>query len=725
MTEKNNYRQGIFSRAHLRLLAMNLVLTLCINIFLEYTERRTFEEVVRFIQDRTFVFLFNGLIIFASLSLVFLVKRRIFAYVMIILGWLLIGGANAAVLANRKTPFTAVDLTIVKSILPIARSYLSVWQILGAVFLLTMVIMGAVILFLYGPVSSNCDKRSGFVLTAVIWACLALATYVGVGKGQLINRFDNLIAGYRDYGVAYGFVVTAVDTGIDRPIDYSKTKVEKLLKKVRKKEKKLLARENKKNSRKPNIIFLQLESFFDPEIVKGLSISEDPLPNFHRMAKEYSSGFLRVPVYGAGTINTEFEVMTGMSMDYFGTGEYPYRSILHKRTCDSVAYWMKNEDYEASVIHNNNASFYDRDYVFSNLGFDNFITLENMEAREFNEAGWAKDKILTRYILDTMERTDRKDLIYGISVQGHGDYPTVDNPDYPIKVSSTNIEEIYVNQFAYYVNEIHEMDEFLGELTAKLELYPEDVILVIYGDHQPGINLETKDLETGSKYDTPYVIWDNFGYNKSHRKKESGSVKAWQLAAKVLRQVNIHDGILNIFHQTMHGTKKYKKRLKLLSYDMLYGNGYCWEGGPEPQPTEITFSLNPPAIRGIIKRGRDYYVYGERFNEYSRLYVNGLEVHSNLTDGGELALSSAKLKDGDVMVIHQVSKTNNKITLNESGEYIYYKDSLRIRDKLPGEDDQEEVDLPEEGQTETDPAQEDQEEEKPVQGDRQEGKSVQ
>ncbi len=680
MNKKKNIQQGVFSRAHVRLLAMNLLLTLGINLFLEYTERRTFDQVLLFINDRTFVFLFNGLIIFASFSIVFLVRHRIFAYVMIILGWLLIGSANAAVLANRKTPFTAVDLTIVKSILPILRSYLAAWQILGVLLLLTMLVMGAVALFLYAPVSLHCDRRTGFVLTAVTCACLGAATYIGVGKGQLINRFDNLIAGYRDYGVAYGFVVTAIDTGIDRPIDYSRDKVERLLKKIEKKEKQMTASERKGDVRHPNIIFLQLESFFDPTIVKGLSISEDPMPNFHRLEQEYTAGSLRVPVYGAGTINTEFEVITGMSLDHFGTGEYPYRSILHKKTCDSVAYWLKKEGYEASVIHNNNASFYDRDTVFSNLGFDNFITIENMDAKEFNEVGWAKDKILTKYILDTMNRTDSKDLIYSISVQGHGDYPSVENPDDPIKVSSVRMEQAYVNQFSYYVNQIREMDDFLGALTDSLGTYPEEVMLVIYGDHLPGINLETEDLKTGSKYDTPYVIWDNYGDNQARREKESEEVKAWQLAAKVLKQVNIHDGILNKFHQTMKDSKKYKKRLKLLSYDMLYGNGYCFEDGGRPQPTELHFSLNPPEIREIISMGSHYYICGERFNEYSRVYVNGLEVHAKLTDQGELELASAKLNDEDILVIHQVSKTNSKITLNESGKYIYYKENLQIRE---------------------------------------------
>ena len=51
---------------------------------------------------------------------------------------------------------------------------------------------------------------------------------------MLIKKFDNLIAGYKDYGVAYGFCVTAIDTGIDRPINYSRESVNRIKKKVKK-----------------------------------------------------------------------------------------------------------------------------------------------------------------------------------------------------------------------------------------------------------------------------------------------------------------------------------------------------------------------------------------------------------------------------------------------------------------------------------------------------------
>ena len=63
--------------------------------------------------------------------------------------------------------------------------------------------------------------------------------------------------------------------------------------------------------KEPNIICILLESFIDPTRVKDVKFSKDPVPNFRKLMKEYSSGYLTVPAVGAGTANVEFEVMTG------------------------------------------------------------------------------------------------------------------------------------------------------------------------------------------------------------------------------------------------------------------------------------------------------------------------------------------------------------------------------------------------------------------------------
>lgn len=73
--------------------------------------------------------------------------------------------------------------------------------------------------------------------------------------------------------------------------------------------------------------------------------------------EQYPSGYLDVPIVGAGTVNTEFEVMTGMNLDDFGPGEYPFKTILKETTCESIAYNLKEYGYATHAIHDNTATF--------------------------------------------------------------------------------------------------------------------------------------------------------------------------------------------------------------------------------------------------------------------------------------------------------------------------------------------------------------------------------
>lgn len=47
-------------------------------------------------------------------------------------------------------------------------------------------------------------------------------------------------------------------------------------------------------------------------------------------------------VVGAGTVNTEFEIMTGMNLDDFGSGELPFKTVLTNHTSESICYNLKN-----------------------------------------------------------------------------------------------------------------------------------------------------------------------------------------------------------------------------------------------------------------------------------------------------------------------------------------------------------------------------------------------
>ena len=128
----------------------------------------------------------------------------------------------------------------------------------------------------------------------------------------------------------------------------------------------------------PNILFLQLESFVDPDLFNNIKLSADAIPTFRKLMRNYSSGSLTVPACGAGTANTEFEVMTGLSVKFFGPGEYPFKSVLKEKTGESIAFDLKSMGYSTHAIHNHRALFYNRNEVFNNIGYDTFTSLEYM-----------------------------------------------------------------------------------------------------------------------------------------------------------------------------------------------------------------------------------------------------------------------------------------------------------------------------------------------------------
>ena len=104
--------KNIWNPSNRKVLCCNIVTALALDLFLEYMERKSFSGLMQFINDRTFVFLFNALIIFMFLSIVFIARKKMFTYALITAGWFLVGLVNGIVLNDRRTPFTAVDLTL-------------------------------------------------------------------------------------------------------------------------------------------------------------------------------------------------------------------------------------------------------------------------------------------------------------------------------------------------------------------------------------------------------------------------------------------------------------------------------------------------------------------------------------------------------------------------------------------------------------------------------------
>lgn len=637
------------------------VLSIVLNLIIETLGRNSTQGIyggINFLFSHPLVFLYNALLIFCTIIFASVFKRRVFIFTFVSAFWLAIGIANGVVLSQRMTPFTVKDLDNIKDGLAVSTQYFSKWQIAGIIGGILLGIGLLVLLFIKGKKKEDLKRKRNVAGVILVSLFTFFVSQFAVSTGLVETFFGNLAYAYRDNGVAYCFANTWLNTGIKKPSDYSETEIKKIFSKEELgKDGTMIPEAKEATENSPNLLFLQLESFIDPLTIKTITLDKDPCPNFRKLLSEYSSGKLSVPACGAGTANVEFEVLTGLSAKFFGPGEYPYKSVLKEKTCESLAYDLKSIGYGAHAIHNHIALFYNRNTVFSNIGFDTFTSVEYMNGVEMTPREWEKDGVLTECILDALDSTPSKDLVYTISVQGHGKYPkkeVLKNPK--IKVLEAPSEELKW-KYEYYVNQIYEMDIFIGELIQALEERDEPTILALYGDHIPAIEISEDEMTSGSLYTTQYAIWDNIGL-----KKKDENMYSYQLGGHMEDLADLEVGTIFTYQQNHRNSETYHRDLQALGYDMLYGERYIYGGENPFEPTKLKMGVNDIVIEKIVQIGDKYYIKGENFNAFSRVTLDGKQLDTIYLGENLLGLlEDVDPEDGGRMKVSQIDKKSKEI----------------------------------------------------------------
>ncbi len=643
-------------------LLLHVVWACIIYFIMEAVSRHSVVQAWEYLVETPLVFLFNTYAIFATFLLVYLVRRRFFMRVMISAIWLILGIVNGCMLAVRVTPFNAQDLVMLTDALTMVDQYMSRFQFV--LILIGIAILIGLIVFL-GIKGTKYKGKMHHVIAAIaafagLYAVAPLTDYA-VEQRLVSSYFGNIAFAYEDYGFTYCFLASLFDTGIDEPNTYSQKAIEKLKKDGN------LMEVSTDREEMPNIIMIQLESFFDPREVEFFTTSKDPIPTFRYLMENYSSGYCKVPSVGAGTANTEFEVLTGMNLRYFGPGEYPYKTVVKSKEVESVATALREFGYGTHALHNNGGAFYSRADVFDNMGFDTFASKEFMNILEYTENGWATDDVLVQHIVNALDSTEQQDFVFGITVEGHGAYPTepvIENPE--ILVQGID-DEGKKNAWEYYINHLYETDKVIAKLLDVLENREEPTVLVMYGDHLPTMNLRAEDLKNRYLYNTNYVIWSNIGLEKQDR-----NIPTYQLTAEVFSRLDIRSGTIFNFHQNRRQTRHYLEDLEMLQYDQLYGEYYIYGGEKYEMNREQDFQMGVLGVEvtGVAQNADgSYSLYGENFTEYSVVYIDNVKQETTFLNNTRMELKDTTLKEGDVLKISQIGETGRLFRTTE--EYIY------------------------------------------------------
>uniref|UniRef100_UPI002ED4C19F hypothetical protein n=1 Tax=Aminicella lysinilytica TaxID=433323 RepID=UPI002ED4C19F len=183
-------------------------------------------------------------------------------------------------------------------------------------------------------------------------------------------------------------------------------------------------------------------------------------------------------------------------------------------------------------------------------------------------------------------------------------------------------------------------------------------VLVMYGDHILALDVTEDTYKAKNLYQTQYVIWSNYKMTK-----EDKDLYAYQLSADVLNRVGIHTGTTIKYHQdTNHNSKNYLKNLKLLGYDMLYGNDYIYGGKNPFKASNMKMGVKKIKIDKVVNVGGKYYIKGQNFTEYSKVTLDGKTLKTVYLSPNLLGLlSEADTNDASRMKVSQIDRTNDTI----------------------------------------------------------------
>lgn len=666
--QKHSFAEKMYiqwNKKNYLLLLEYFLIAVCISTVMEILGRHSFLDTFHYAVTRPAAFFFDIVIVFFTLSASLLFSKRKFFLALISGLWLGVAVANCILLTFRSMPLTASDIWLLSSVRDIFEKYLSH---VGLIVL--MLVISFLVALIIGVFLIVKKEKGHFIFGLVHFSVLGLllfamtTSFIQLDLIDSTTEFNSLPLAYDRNGFAYCFAASLVTGGIDEPVDYSPIEVEGIIDDT-------IIELPTTKSDTPNIVFVQLESFFDANYMQNLTMARNPVPNFQALKQKYPSGLLSVPCIGAGTANTEFEVLTGMNLSHFGVGEYPYMTIVDSASSESIASVLSALGYATHAIHNNNATFYDRHIVYENLAFETFTSLEYMSAVEYNPLGWAKDTVLTEEILKCLTVSEEKDLVFTVSVQPHGKYPT-ELPEGAGSIAVEGLDEGRQVGFSYYLQELYECDLFIGELVSALEGYEEDTIVVFYGDHLPSFNIQNDELSCGDNQTTEYVIWANFPLEKSVR-----DLQTYQLSAYALQLAGIYEGTIFRLHQSYQfreeDSVEYQDDLQILEYDMIYGEKYYAEGEPQKEPIPLRFDVEDVTLLDVVpdEENAGYRIRGENFTPFSVVYIDDEPYETSFLSETELLITEETIEAGERICIMQVSASDEMVILSQSNALIW------------------------------------------------------
>ena len=476
----------------------------------------------------------------------------------------------------RGIPILASDLTIMGTAMNVVGNYKYSLDLTRTITLLGL-IAWCILLFRVKRLRlPKGKKRISAILgsAAICFASFWIMIYTPVMTVTPMHVTDNTfrpIKSYRKNGCVLTFMRSIQLMIIHKPDGYSANAAEEIAAPYR-------SETSSGNAKTPNVIAIMDEAFADLQAVGDFRTSEDVMPFYHSLTKNTVKGFSYVSVFGGQTANTEFEFLTGLSKAFVPASATPYQLYI-KSLLPGLTTHLGNQDYQGMLaFHPFRANGYNRDHVYPNLGFSDFISLKDLDVSASDKIrNFVSDAADFQVIIDQYEQAKKKSnapfYLFNVTMQNHSGYDQdFDNLDMPISIE----EKCDDPELKRYLNLIHHSDTALKSLIEYFSKQKDPTVIVFFGDHEPGLSNEVyskilgKNVEKLSAeenmnlYKTPFLIWANYDIEE----QENVNISMNYLSTLMLESTGMKLSPFNQFLLDIH------KQIPVLTT-----NGYFGEDG--------------------------------------------------------------------------------------------------------------------------------------------------
>lgn len=493
----------------------NLLLTVLFPVFIvcmaEINQAKKPAKFILFVAERPSVMLFNILIaslIFYGLMLLF--KKGWIAAAIQSFIYMALSITELFKFNTNGNHLIMTDMKLVKSVKSLTSfAYIKITPVLIAYVLIVLIYLGAV--FWFNPKMKLKITRRIVPALACIGACVSVVTIPAISK-PVYSLFDldttaadntfKLNEKFENNSFLAFFCQTASENLANRltePENYSDDTVAAMMN-VNIDDAENTSFENKK----PNVIMIMSEAYADFrrfEDQLDLNIG-DTYDGFDSVADQGYKGTAIVPTYASWTVRTEFELNFGLPVRSLNDPNMPQRLLLD-RAQPTIASYYKSWGYSTAYVHPFMGSFYSRQRVYANFGFDKLIFDEDFTVPINYYGTYIDDQTVFNQIEKLINETDEPLFLHTTTMQNHQPYDQGENPEdemgnYFQWISKTG------TYFEAFINNLSDIDE--------------PTIVFMIGDHYPSLKGENSVYDqlgmNGDNcsvlYEQPYILWSNY-----------------------------------------------------------------------------------------------------------------------------------------------------------------------------------------------------------------------